>query len=81
MPAPTSMRPTAIAARLPHKPPSITRSTFFGAAQAGHEQAAKFLFDHGAKPDGFDTYGKSAEDYAYQNHHEAVVKLIEQARK
>jgi len=60
----------------------ITHQTaLFGAAHAGHEHAAKFLLDHGADPTGSDTYSKTAEDYAVQNHHEAIVKLIERARK
>ncbi len=60
----------------------ITHQTaLFGAAQAGNEHAAKFLLDHGADPTGSDTHGKTAEGYAAQNHHEAIVKLIEHARK
>jgi ankyrin repeat protein len=60
----------------------ITRQTaLFGAAQAGHEHAAKFLLEHGADPNAADTHGKTAEDYAARNHHEAIVKLIERARK
>jgi len=60
----------------------ITHQTaLFGAAQAGNEHAAKFLLAHGADPKGSDTHGKTAEDYAVQNHHEAIVNLIERARK
>ena len=60
----------------------ITHQTaLFGAAQSGHERAAKFLLEHGADPTGADTYGKTAEDYAAQGHHDAVVKLIERAQK
>jgi len=60
----------------------ITHQTaLFVAAQAGNEHAVKFLLDHGADPNTSDTYGKTAEDYAAQNHHEAIVKLIERARK
>jgi len=60
----------------------ITRQTaLFGAAQAGHEHAAKFLLDHGADPTGTDTYGKTAMDYAAQSHHDTVVNLIERAQK